>query len=179
MKQINNKVLDNLALQVEFHLQLAIKHYQNLPEQKLMQQPKPNSWSATQCLWHLNSYASFYYPLIENCINKTTTNAAFKPGWLGNYFVGMMNKLNSNYKASKQHIPLSNTNAHQTLATFINHQETLIIFLRQLEQSDLNQRLPTSISRFIKLKLGDILTFIIAHNNRHLLQANAALGVKL
>jgi len=44
-----------------------------------------------------------------------------------------------------------------------------------MEQTDLNQRLPISVASFIKLKLGDVLLFVVAHNGRHLKQANRAL----
>jgi hypothetical protein len=175
MKQSNKEVLNTLALQVENHLQLAITIYQNALEDTLVKQPAPQSWSAAQCLWHLNSYADFYYPLIAAAVHHKTTTSIFSSGWVGNYFTGMMNNITHKYKAFKGHTPPMSVDPYKEVAKFIDDQEKLLGYLKLMEQTDLNQRLPISISSLIKLKLGDVLMFVVAHNGRHLQQANRAL----
>ena len=62
--------------------------------------------------------------------------------------------------------------AAAVVAEFIQQQEVLLACLAQSRQADLNAiKIPLSISRWIKLRLGDVLQFLIAHNERHLLQA--------
>lgn len=175
MKQSNTDVINTLALQVENHLQLAIAVYQNASEETLAKQPATNSWSAAQCLWHVNSYARFYYPLIQKAIGNKSTEAKFSSGWAGSYFTSMMNNLTRKYSAFKNHTPPVSVNPYKEVATFIDDQEQFLAYLKQMEQTDLNQRLPISITGLIKLKLGDVLQFIVAHNHRHLQQANRAL----
>ncbi len=176
MKQSNIDVLNTLALQVENHLQLAISVYQNAHEDILTKQPLPDSWSAAQCLWHLNSYAKFYYPLIQNAIVNKSNQPLFNSGWVGKYFTGMMNNLTRKYSAFKNHTPPVSVNPYAEVAKFIDDQEKLLTYLKQMENTDLNQRLPISVSNLVRLKLGDVLQFIVAHNNRHLLQANKAMA---
>jgi hypothetical protein len=52
--------------------------------------------------------------------------------------------------------------------------------LEQSKKINLNKaRVPISIAKFIKLKLGDVFGFLIAHNQRHILQAERALAPAL
>jgi uncharacterized damage-inducible protein DinB len=176
MKQSNIDVINTLALQVENHLQLAIAVYQNTNEETLAKQPASNSWSAAQCLWHINSYARFYFPLIQKAIGNKVTEAKFSSGWAGSYFTSMMNNLRRKYSAFKNHTPPDSVNPYKEVATFIDDQERLLAYLKQMENTDLNQRLPISITGLIRLKLGDVLLFIVAHNERHIQQANRALN---
>ena len=53
-----------------------------------------------------------------------------------------------------------------------DQQEKLLILLEEAKQVNLNSiRIPISIAKFIKLKLGDVFMFLIAHNIRHVKQA--------
>ena len=46
------------------------------------------SWSALECVEHLNRYGDFYIPEIANKIrtSKHKNHEIFKSNWLGNYF---------------------------------------------------------------------------------------------
>ena len=62
------------------------------------------------------------------------------------------------------------TNA--VVAEFIQQQEKLLVFLKASANTDLNKvRIPISILQWLKLKLGDVFQFMIAHDERHLQQA--------
>jgi hypothetical protein len=75
-------------------------------------------------------------------------------------------------KTFKAYTPPPSLDAYAVVAEFIQQQETLLSYLRQAHDSDLNKiRIPVSIAKFIRLKLGDVFQFIIMHNERHLLQA--------
>jgi hypothetical protein len=48
--------------------------------------------------------------------------------------------------------------------------------LERSREINLNKaKVPISIAKFIRLKLGDVFNFLIAHNHRHVLQAERAL----
>jgi len=135
----------------------------------------PNSWSILECLEHLNLYSEFYSPQMEHLIknSKTKNEIEFKSGLLGNYFAKSMlpkEKLNK-MKTFKDKNPL-NTNLDKTVIDkFINHQIKFVDLLSQSRNVSLNKvKVETSISSFIKLKLGDTFQFIINHNIRHLKQ---------
>ena len=178
MRNIEQKELINaLEQQVENHLQDAVKIFQNLNEKKLLQPGENGGWSIAQCLWHLNSYGDFYLPEIKKALEVSpgiNTNNTFKGSWLGNYFTKMMDPETGKkkYKAFKSHVPGINLNPHEVVAEFIKQQETLLLYLHVAKEKNLDKiKLPISISRFIKLKLGDVFQFLIAHDERHILQA--------
>lgn len=173
-------LLETLENQVESHLKITIHTFQNLHEAALLTQPANGGWSIAQCFEHLNSYGQYYLPQIEKGIKQNHQKPAsdtFKSSWLGRYFTKMMSPSNTKkYKAFKGHIPSFDLNAHIVMAEFINQQETLLRYLKEAGKVDLNAiRIPISIGKFIKLKLGDVFQFIIAHDERHIQQANSVL----
>lgn len=169
---LQQELINGLELQVEKHLQTAIGVFQNLTEEQLLRQPAAGKWSIAQCLWHLNSYGDFYFPLISSNLNTNAKVQPFRSGWFGSYFVKMMNPVTGKkYKAFKAHTPPLQPDAYSTVATFINQQEQLLGFLKRAREANLGVRLPISISTLVKLKLGDVLQFIVMHNERHMQQA--------
>ena len=182
-----NQLIDKLQSQTEELLSKAVSKYQMLKPAKLLAQPTENKWSAAQCLEHLNSYGRYYLPEIERAINIATadnrlSNPEFTSGLIGNYFTNMMlpkegkqNKM----KAPKDHQPVANLNTDKVVSEFIDQQEKLLSLLEQARTVDLNtSKVPISIAKFIKLKLGDVFMFLIARNQRHILQAERALKMQ-
>ncbi len=177
MEPVNSQALiSNLEAQVEKHLAQAIKVYQNLSQEALNKQPPGGGWSIAQCLEHLNTYGDYYFPRIDKGMDdfKGGPSSGFTSTWLGNYFTRMMDPETGQrkMKAFKAHVPPSGLDGHAVVAKFIHQQESLIKLLRKAGQKDMNKiKIPISISRWIKMKLGDTFRFIIAHNERHMQQA--------
>lgn len=171
------QLLDTLENRVESHLQQAIYQFQNMNEHDLLRPALDGGWSIAQCLEHLNSYGHYYLPKIREGLQKNhpvPPKNDFKSSWLGHYFIQMMepNTGKKKYKAFKGHIPAPELDAYAVVADFIQQQETLLGLLRKARSTDLNAvKIPISIARLIKLKLGDVFQFIIAHNERHVQQA--------
>lgn len=172
-------LLDSLENQVELHLQESIRIFQNLPAEALLKPASNGGWSIAQCLEHLNSYGDFYLPEIAKALqgNQVANPApTFKSGWLGSYFTQMMQPgSRKKMKAFKNHIPAAQLDPAEVVATFIQQQETLLKYLRLAKRADLHKRLPISISRFVRLQLGDVFQFVIAHDERHIQQAKRQL----
>lgn len=176
MESINTKILlDQLEEKTETHLKEAILFFQNLNTEILLRPSVTGGWSIAQCLDHLNSYGHYYLPRIEKGLAKNKRyRSTFKSSWLGAYFIRIMDPKTSKskYKAFKGHQPSPLLDAHAVVAEFIRQQEQLQAYLRQAQTSDLNTvKIPISIMKCLRLKLGDVFQFIIAHNERHLLQA--------
>lgn len=133
------------------------------------------SWSILECIEHLNLYGAYYLPQIEKGIrsSKTTSNPRFKSGILGAYFSKSMlpkEKLNA-MKTFKDKNPLNASLDKDVLDIFIAQQMQTLNLLNASRKIDLNQvKIPTSISKLIKIKLGDTFQFIINHILRHLKQ---------
>ncbi|MDJ1483328.1 DinB family protein [Cytophagaceae bacterium YF14B1] len=178
-----DQLLDSLEEQVEQHLRQCVEQFQNLSETILLAPAANGGWSIAQCLEHLNSYGKYYLPQIQRGLitAQTKPNAeTFRSTWLGSYFTRLMNPQTGKgkYKAFKGHIPDQNLNPYVVVAEFIQQQETLLSYIRQARHVDLNGiRIPISILHWIRLKLGDVLQFLIAHNERHIMQAQRNISI--
>ncbi len=183
---LSQTLLNGLIDQTDSFLNKAVGEWQMIPNHKFSNKPAAEKWSATQCLMHLNSYGRYYIPAIEHAINKAVKQnqqpaSHFKAGWLGNYFTEIMLPKTDGMPAKKMsspkdHSPQTNEESYPVIAEFIEQQEKLLELFRKAKQIDLNKtKVPISIAKFIKLKLGDTFLFLIAHNYRHILQADRAL----
>ncbi len=173
-------LLNKLEQQTEQHLKTAIGVFQNLNEHELLRPSQTGGWSIAQCLWHLNSYAWYYLPLIEiSMVNKSEGSPVFKSTWLGSYFTRLMEPKASSkkFKAFHAHVPPRELKGYEVVAEFIRQEELLLKLLRQAKQTDLNKiRIPISISTLIRLRLGDVFGFYVAHHERHIQQALRNVG---
>lgn len=139
------------------------------------------SWSVLECFEHLNRYGDFYIPEISHRISssKTSFNQIFKPGVLGNYFAKSMlpkEKLNT-MKTLKSMNPIHGELSKKVILEFIRQQNQLLDLLEKAKYVDINKtKTSISISRLIKLKLGDTFRFVIYHNLRHIEQAKRILN---
>lgn len=142
------------------------------------------SWSALECLEHLNLYGRFYLPEIGKRVKNADKKSweVFKSGWLGNYFANSMlpkEKLNK-MKTFKNMNPLnSRLDKDKVILEFMQQQEEMLRLLNEARKIDLNKtKTNISISKWIKLKLGDTFRFVIFHNQRHLVQAEKVLRIQ-
>jgi len=135
-----------------------------------------NKWNALECIEHLNLYGDFYLPELKNKINESnhTAEEVFKSGWLGNYFAKSMppkEKLNK-MKTFKDKNPLGNALSKQAIDKFIGQQKTTLELLDQARKVSLTKtKTAISISKLLKLRLGDTFRVLIYHNQRHIVQA--------
>ncbi|MCF2493350.1 MULTISPECIES: DinB family protein [Dyadobacter] len=177
MKPVNKaELLRNLEDRVEEHISEAIALFQNLSNADLNKPSPTGGWSIAQCLDHLNSYGDFYLPHIEkNLLHAADGNTSeFKSSWFGAYFTNMMDPETGKkkYKAMTGHIPASDLNGPKVVGEFLRQQEALMDYIRKARNKDLGEiNIPISISKLIRLRLGDVFQFLIAHNERHMQQA--------
>lgn len=143
----------------------------------------PESWSALECVEHLNRYGYFYLPEIKNKLKtakKVSEKMVFKSGVLGNYFAKSLlpkEKLNK-MKTFANMNPNGSQLGLDAIKTFIQQQEETLEILGQARTVHLHKtKTAVSISKLIKLRLGDTLRVVIYHNQRHLMQAKRALVV--
>lgn len=140
----------------------------------------PESWSILECLEHLNYYGDFYIPEIKKQLenNKHEASSNFKSNWLGNYFAKTMlpkGKLNK-MKTLKSMNPIGSSLDKKVVDKFIQHQHEILNLLDHAKKVNLTKtKTAISISKLIKLRLGDTFRVVIYHNQRHMLQAKNAL----
>lgn len=171
-------LLSALEQDVQKTIQQAA-HFDALPDHLLHYRPQPAAWSIAQVLAHLNSYNRYYLTHIARAMQQSTYPAAtaFRSGFFGNYFTNMMQAPPAGatnfkkYKAPKDHTPPQQQNSCEVLTEFREGQERLVTLLRLAASHHLSKvKVPVSISKMIKLRLGDTFRFLIAHQLRHFAQ---------
>jgi len=181
MKIQQEELLESLKKDVEVLLECA-DFFRNEIDALLIP-PVPGKWSITQILEHLNSYGRIYLPQIDKAISgsQSARSAWFNSGFLGDYFTNSMKpkdvfEVKNKMRAFKAHIPDNNLNPGKVLDEFVEQQHRLLQLLDMAKLRDTNSiRIPLSITRLIKLKLGDAFRFLIAHEQRHFVQARNAI----
>lgn len=184
----SHTILQDLRNDVSGILNVTSTRIQPQPTAVLLHQPAPGSWSAVQCLEHLNSYGHYYLPALHAAIRKGEQDQLhvkpiFRSSWLGNYFTNLMKPqengaLRGKMQAPKGHRPVLQQDATTVITEFIRQQEQLLELLARAEHVSIGQlKVPTSLSKFIKLSAGDTFRFLIAHEQRHVLQALRAMHV--
>lgn len=178
----SNQLLDRLEADTK---QIILTLHYLLQEDPgvLTQQPAAGKWSVAQVVEHLNSYGRYYLPLIQQGLKQSTypANASFTPGWLGDYFTKSMlpkedGRIPNKMQAPKDHRPAPDVDSFTVLNEFMIQEKLLLELLQQARAANLNKiRIPISIAKFIKIKLGDTFRFLIAHHQRHFVQVSNTL----
>jgi uncharacterized damage-inducible protein DinB len=177
MKKLNSYILLDILKEDVREIILKAEKLKALERWILEKTPGEGKWSVAQVLEHLNIYNRHYLTEIENQLHhKNPVNKNdFKPGWLGDYFTRLMKpgekgKIKK-MKAPANAVPATQPNAIEMLNEFIMYQHQLLNLLNIARCADLNKnRIATTLSKHIKLKLGDTFRFVIAHEQRHFIQ---------
>jgi len=138
----------------------------------LVHQPAPDKWSVAQVIAHLNSYGRYYLPAIEAAMKQQHhASDEYKPGWLGDYFTKLMMPGTKKMKSPKDHSPQPIVKSKPVIDEFLLQQQWLLELLEKAKRTDIGKiRVPISIAKFIRLKLGDTFRFLMAHEQRHFVQ---------
>ncbi|WP_276134626.1 DinB family protein [Polluticoccus soli] len=174
------ELLKKLTVDVQ-QIMKTTENIRGLDSAILNRQPATGKWSVAQVVEHLNSYNRYYLPEMEKALNDGIAKRMlfvprFKSGWFGNYFTNMMlpkadGKIANKMNAPTDHVPAADLDAEKVIAEFVAGQQKMLQLLQASAKTDIGKlKVPISISRFIKLKLGDTFRFVIAHQKRHFVQ---------
>lgn len=184
---VSNELLQKLRQQIVAVQYKAEGRFGGKEAAALKHTPLPGKWSALQCLEHLNSYGRFYLPALEKAIAAAEKKGSaptlyFKSSWLGAWFTRLMEpgtdgELRSKMKSPKDHQPGVQPDEQVVMNEFIQQQEKMEKLLLRAGKINLQHaKVTTSLSRFIKMSAGDTFSFLTAHINRHVLQAEKAIN---
>jgi hypothetical protein len=156
----------------------AVRKFKGLPEHQLNYRKSPTSWSILECIEHLNRYGDFYLPALEKAILSHAPKypaRIYKSGLIGDYFARLMKITNGKMvrmKTPADKNPLGSALSVTTIDRFLKQQDMLRSLLHQARQADLtNTKVPISLTKLIKLRLGDTFRFFVYHIERHVIQA--------
>jgi len=174
----NQQLITDLINNVENIIMTVEKEFNPLFIKELNWKKNVDKWSILECLEHLNRYHAYYNKAIKQALaaaKKNTSNHAYKNGWFGKISIDMMSPNNpKKHKAITKFNPVGSQLTKDTLIQFLNYQQELLVLLDQAKIKNINQRkVPVEFFKLMKMKIGDALAFVITHEQRHILQAQA------
>lgn len=181
---MTGSLLYNLAQEVQ-GISSTVQGASTLGQAILSTPPAAGKWSVAQIVEHLNTYNRYYIPLIEASMGKAAPgNGTFRSGWLGAYFTRSMysevksaQRVTNKMSAMKGHIPPATVDTAKILAEFLEAQQQLSRLIAGMNSIDPGTvKIPITISRFIRISIGDAVCFLVAHQVRHCLQIREALA---
>ena len=163
------------------NLSFIKKKCSHLGENQMTWSPSSSNWNIQEVLSHLNSYSAYYNQLILGKINRTkykATKEQFLSSPLGrsawrSMKLGRANNIKRKFQATRNYNPTTNPDLIDTdsINHFLDSQEELLTILDKAKEVSLRKvRIPMSISKIIRLRLGDALMFVVYHNERHIQQ---------
>lgn len=176
-----SRLLTDLKAKTEFSLKEG-KKLLKVKEDRLNERPNYKSWTALQCIVHLNMFNEVYIKIMEEAMKSSSSfSSNFSPGFIGNMYAKAMipGPKSTKMAAAKHQTPSNGPFSHEDINTFLVQQKQILDMLQRAENVNLNTiKLKTPLSKWIKLKLGDVLRVIVYHNERHILQIKGILKKK-
>jgi uncharacterized damage-inducible protein DinB len=177
-----DELLNELVQDVQ-RIKESAAFFQSTDKNKMVYSPGEGKWSVVQVIEHLNGYNRHYLPLIEKELSIIThdTNAWFISGYWGEKFTKAMKPTNvfeikNKMKTAKKMSFPNSLNVDTVLKEFIEGQDKLLQLLERAKGKDLAKiHIPITLTKLIKLRLGDTFRFLIAHEQRHMIQARNTL----
>lgn len=187
MKEIaSNSLLQELH-KFTRRLSEVIEHdFLALSDRQIHWQPTPEQWSIAHCLHHLNIVSDYYHVAIAKSIQEALAKQSkpipvFKSGWLGQKIIASIQLDLDHQPKRKLRVPSSfnpveqvatNSSSEVLVRQYLAHQKYFMQLLEEAQKVNLKKtRVAIAILKFIKLRLGDILQFVLYHNERHIVQA--------
>ncbi len=186
MKRNKNEV----AQQVRHEIAEAneqVRQLQQQPAAALRHCPRPDAWSALDCVEHMNLFYDDYLPRAEAAVRQAapSSNATYSSGFFGKMMIDSLRpqqgKRQMKIKTFKKMTPKTDDKpAEPVFAAFFKHHAHLEELLTQATSLNWNKaKVASAIGPILRFKLGDCFRIMLAHTERHLLQAQEALGNKL
>ncbi len=155
----------------------------SLSTEELNRRPDDGGWSVAQCLDHLITINTLYFPLLDSMRVGPPTPSAWErlsplSGMFGRLLVKTLSpNSRKRVKTTRKALPSSSTIDAGIIDRFVEHQSALIERVRGIAPAvDHETTIVTSpLAGFITYSLADCLTLLAVHEQRHLAQAKRVL----
>ena len=147
-----------------------------LSEAQCIWKPEPDVWNVLECFRHLITTDELYFPNLRAAIEKAPregSSAPYRPSFFGKTFIRYVSPESTRkIKTFRMFEPPPALTDVAVFQQFIDHQDELAALIRQADGIDLNRnKLSSPASRFVRFSAGEGLTLLVAHQRRHLQQA--------
>ncbi len=149
-----------------------------LSEAQANWQPRETAWSVGQCVDHLaranKTYAAaLLAALMDARAARKPRRAPIQPAWFSRFFIRTVEPPpKRKFRAPEKIVPPSRVNGNEVLQAFLRSQEDVRTVIREGAGLDLNRvRFHNPFIGFLRFTVGAGLLIIVAHDRRHLWQA--------
>ena len=159
-----------------------VRHLQQQPTDTLRRRPRPDAWSALDCIEHMNLFYDDYLPRVEAAVKQAAPSKkpTYSPGFFGQKMIDSLRpqrgKRRMKVKTFKKMTPATDNQAPEAVfGAFFRHHAHLEDLLSRAAGLNWNRTKVTSaIGPILRFRLGDCFRLLLAHTERHLLQAQQA-----
>ncbi len=186
--------LAGLHADLERHRQVALQDWKALPEAELERRPTARRWSAADCLEHIGRANDMYLHHMERAVERAERRGRppvdeYRPGVVGRRICAALTPGAAPQRGAPPRIrfksptlrgydPLRDPERIPAAATFQRYEAQLDRMLRLLqrcESIDLHARSNTLLGPLLRLRMGDMWAYLVAHTDRHLEQGRRAI----
>jgi hypothetical protein len=140
--------------------------------------PEPAKWSVGQCIDHLITTNTTYFPILNSIITRTKRTTFWEmvpylPTFFGKALIkSFQPEAQNKLQSPKVFKPSTSTIRASIIEDFANHQQELIEWIEKTENVDHRKVIITSpASPLVIYSLGDAFTIMLVHERRHIEQA--------
>ncbi len=146
-----------------------------LDEEQLNWIPEPGAWSIALCLDHLAVTNREFRPYLEKALAKAQRRGAsgkpYRPTWMGKWLINTLDQEGGRkFKAPKNFQPPARP-AAGALDRFLEEQRQVTSLVERSRRSDTDVTLRSPVTPLMRYSLADAFEVIVAHDRRHLRQA--------
>ena len=175
------QLIEDVRLITMNNLELIRKKISFLNEDQKSWKINQSSWSINEIFAHMNDYAKFYHSTFLERIEKTRfrePNSIFMSSPLGrsawkSMKLGNAKNVKRKFKSPKANNPSLDISllTGNEVSDFEKGQIELLSIIEKATTVNLRKvKVPISISKLIRFRLGDALMFVVFHNERHIQQ---------
>lgn len=163
-------------------IDIVKSEFSKLSSDQLNTKPAADKWSISECLAHLNLTLNIYIPQMKKVVEHKESYGIQKENFsysaIGKLAVKSMqpkadNVIGFKMKTFKRLNPeRSAIDAQTTMSEFLAFQNQTIEIIHGLKNTSLTKpKIVTTVGPILKMGIGDALHFMVAHNQRHIVQA--------
>lgn len=169
-----NTMLQKISNQINF-----VEDLSNKPDEELNSKPTPKAWNALECVDHMNRllllYTNQLLPMELDHDFEDTVSIGMK----GRFFAeGMRPKGEKiSYKMSTAKVFTPSKTNKQSLDDFKRTLESAQKFLEvNRNKKWKGKKVTSALGPLVKFNIAEAFNFLLAHNERHILQAQRAMN---
>ena len=181
------ELVDEWKRITQANIDLIKRKFSHLNAQQKSWRKDNESWSINDVFAHLNEYAKYYHPTFLSKIERTRFNEPkeiFISSPLGrsawrSMKLGNARNIKRKFNSPRSYNPIINPDLlnGNEINEFEQGQNQLLTIIDAAQTVNMRKvKIPISISKIVRLKLGDALLYVVYHNERHLQQCLSILS---